>query len=240
MSASWTQKSRSKDQECVAVSSICENCHKALQTWLQKKERKKEKKRKGKDDRTLLRSDLISLPLDLLWSQMDKRRNGNHEGFVDTSYHPLHKFTMPRVVVKFTWQSLGELCTALMAHAGRLNSLLEPSWPNVEQVQVEMYNLVDTLFIHGVDQKWFSTFALVEGVEVMVTTPEIHAVSSSSLFCVSAVPFLTKFLFHQCHRQRGMQLLAAFAWLIRNMSQTCLTDSGLLRSAIACLQGGTW
>jgi hypothetical protein len=27
MSASWTQKSRSKDQECVAVSSICGNHH---------------------------------------------------------------------------------------------------------------------------------------------------------------------------------------------------------------------
>ncbi len=27
VSASWTQKSRSEDQECVAVSSICKNCH---------------------------------------------------------------------------------------------------------------------------------------------------------------------------------------------------------------------
>ncbi len=52
-----------------------------------------------------------------------------------------------------------------------------------------MYNVVDILLIHGVDQKWFSTFALVEGVEVMVTTPEIRVVSWSSLFCISAVPF---------------------------------------------------
>jgi hypothetical protein len=72
---------------------------------------------------------------------------------VETSYHPLHKFTMPYVVVKFTRQSLGELCAALMAHEGRLNSLLKPSWPDAGQVQVEMYNLVDTLLIHGVDQK---------------------------------------------------------------------------------------
>ncbi len=83
---------------------------------------------------------------------------------MDTSYHPLHKYTMPCIVVKLTRQSSGELCAALMAHAGRLNSLLEPSWPDAEQVLVEMYNLVDTLLIHGVDQKWFSTFALVEGV----------------------------------------------------------------------------
>ena len=137
----------------------------------------------------LIKGNLTYLPLDLLWSRMDKRRNSNHEGFVDTSYHPSHKFTMPLVVVKFTRQSLGELRAALMAHAGRLNSLLELSWPDAEQVQVEMYNLVDTLLIHGLDQKWFSFFALVEGAEVMVTTPEIRAVSWSSLFCVSAVPF---------------------------------------------------
>ncbi len=142
-----------------------------------KEERKKEKKRKGKDDRTLIRSDLTYLPLDFLWFQMDKRRNGNHEGFVDTSYYPLHKFTMPHIVVKFTQRSLGELRAALMAHARRLNSLLEPSWPNTEKVQEEMYNLVDTLVIHGVDQKWLSAFALIEGAEEMVTTQEIRAVS---------------------------------------------------------------
>ncbi len=142
-----------------------------------KEKKKKRKKRKGKDDRTLIRSDLTYLPLDLLWSQMDKRRNGNHKGFLDTSYHPLHKFTMLCVVVRFTWRSLGELYVALMACAGRLNSLLEPSWPDAEKVQEEMYHLVDTLVIHGVDQKWFSAFALIKGAEEMVTTQEIHAVS---------------------------------------------------------------
>jgi hypothetical protein len=81
------------------------------------------------------------------------------------------------IVVRLTRRSLGELCMALMAHAGRLNSLLEPSWPDAEKVQEEMYNLVDTLVIHGIDQKYFSAFALIEGVEEMVTTQEICAVS---------------------------------------------------------------
>jgi hypothetical protein len=120
---------------------------------------------------------------------MDKRRNGNHEGFVDTFYYPLHKFTMPCIVVKFTRRSLGALCAALIAHAGRLNSLLERSWPNKEKVQEKMYNLVNTLVVHGVDQKWFSAFALIEGAEEMVTTQKICAVSLGILFCVSAVPF---------------------------------------------------
>ncbi len=128
-----------------------------------KEERKKEKKGKGKDDRMLIRSNLTYLPLDLLWSQTDKRRNDNHKGFVDTSYHPLHKFTVPCIVVRFTRRSLGELCAALMAHSGRLNRFLKPSWPDTEKVQEEMYNLVDTLVICGVEQKWFSAFALIEG-----------------------------------------------------------------------------
>jgi hypothetical protein len=64
-----------------------------------------------------------------------------------------------RVVVKFTWKSLGALCTALVVHAERLNSLLETSWPDTEKVQNEKYELVDTLMVHGVDQKWFSAFA---------------------------------------------------------------------------------
>jgi hypothetical protein len=139
----------------------------------------------------LIRSDLTYSPLDLLWSRMDKRRNGNLKGFVDTSYHPLHKFTVPAycIVVAFTHESLAALCAALIDHAERLNSLIEPSWPNVEEVHEEMYALVDTLLIHGVDQKWFSTFALIEGAEEMVTTQEIRAVTWGCLFFVSAVPF---------------------------------------------------
>jgi hypothetical protein len=94
------------------------------------------------------------------------------------------------IVVKFTRRSLGALCAALMAHAERLNSLLEPSWPDAEKVQDKMYGLVDTLMVDGVDQKWFSAFAQVEGTEEMVTTQEIRAVSWCSFFCVSAVlPF---------------------------------------------------
>jgi hypothetical protein len=74
------------------------------------------------------------------------------------------------VVVKFTWKSLGALHVALVAHAERLNSLLEPSLPDTEKVQEEMYKMVDTLMVHGVNQKWFSSFAQIEGAEEMVTT----------------------------------------------------------------------
>jgi hypothetical protein len=81
------------------------------------------------------------------------------------------------IVVKFTRESLAALCAALMEHVERLKSLLEPSWPDAEKVQEEMYNLVDTLVIHGVDKKWFSAFALIEGAEEMVTAQETHAVS---------------------------------------------------------------
>jgi hypothetical protein len=110
---------------------------------------------------------------------MDKRKNGNHKGFVDTSHRPLHKFTILAscIVVKFACESLAALCVALMEHAERLKSLLELSWLDAEEVHEEMYALVDTLMAHGVDQKWLSAFALIEGVEEMVATQETCAVS---------------------------------------------------------------
>jgi hypothetical protein len=47
-----------------------------------------------------------------------------------------------------------------------------------------MYPLVDTLMLNGVDQMLFSSYALVEGAEVMLTTPDIRVVSLG--FCLSA------------------------------------------------------
>ncbi len=90
---------------------------------------------------------------------------------------------------EFTHESLAALCTALIDHAEWLNSLLKLSWPDAEDVHEEMYALVDTLLIHGVDQKGFSAFALIEGAEEVVTTQEVCAVSWGCLFFVSAVPF---------------------------------------------------
>ena len=68
---------------------------------------------------------------------------------------------------------------------GRLESLLRSSWPNAEEIGKEMYGLVDILMHSGVDQKWFSIYAEVEGEEVMLTTPGIRAVrfDFSMSFC---------------------------------------------------------
>jgi hypothetical protein len=93
------------------------------------------------------------------------------------------------VLVRFAWKSLGAVCAALVAHAERPNSLLEPSWPNAEKVQEEMYKMVDALMYHAVEQKWFSVFARIGEAEEMVTTQEIPVVSWGSLFCISAIPF---------------------------------------------------
>jgi hypothetical protein len=99
------------------------------------------------------------------------------------------KFIMARgqrVVVNFTGDSLDALWVALMAHAGRLNSLLKPSWPDAEKVYEEMYDMVDTLMFHAVNQKWIGAFAKIGGTEEMVTSQAIHAVSwgaSFSNFC---------------------------------------------------------
>ena len=77
---------------------------------------------------------------------------------------------------------MGTLRAAILKHAGNLESLLRPSWPNAEEIGNEMYGLVDILMRSGVDQKWFSGYAVVEGEEVMLTTPEIHAVGLGFLF----------------------------------------------------------
>ncbi len=87
------------------------------------------------------------------------------------------------VVVKFSRDSLAILRAAILGHAERLQDLLRPFWPNVGEIQDEMYPLVDTLMLNGVDQKWFSGYALVEGAEVMLTTLKICAVSLG--FCLS-------------------------------------------------------
>ncbi len=50
-------------------------------------------------------------------------------------------------MVKFSQDRLDDLLAALLAHAERLNSLLEPSWPDAEKVIEQMYNMVDTLVI---------------------------------------------------------------------------------------------
>jgi hypothetical protein len=101
--------------------------------------------------------------------------------------HGIGRFIMARgqlVVVNFTQDSLDALQVALMlVHAERLNSLLDLSWPNAEKVHEEMYNMVDTLMIHGVDQKWFSAFAKIGRMEEIVTSQEIRAVSWGYLFC---------------------------------------------------------
>ncbi len=81
------------------------------------------------------------------------------------------------IVVRFTRESLAALRAALMEHAERLKSLLKLAWPDAEDVHEKMYALVGTLMAHGVDQKWFSAFSLIERAEEMVTTQETHAVS---------------------------------------------------------------
>jgi hypothetical protein len=51
-----------------------------------------------------------------------------------------------------------------------------------ESTEKPILAVTDTLMLNGVDQKWFNGYALVEGAEVMLTTPEICAVGLGFLF----------------------------------------------------------
>ncbi len=84
---------------------------------------------------------------------------------------------------------MGTLRAAILKHAGNIESLLRPSWPDAEGIGIEMYRLGDTLMAAGVDQKWFSGYALVEGEEVMLTTPGIRAVSFEFSMSIFAITF---------------------------------------------------
>ena len=171
-----------------------------------KEERKKEKREKGKDDRTLIRSDLTYLNLIFYgpeWTEEKWHSQGSY-GYihpplyvqslqVTTDQHQrvvvvrgIGKFIMARgqhIVVKFTQKSLGDLLAALLTHAERLKSLLKPSWPDGDKVHEEMYKVVDTLVIIAVDEKCFSPFAQIGRTEEMVMSQEICAVSCGGSFC---------------------------------------------------------
>ncbi len=53
------------------------------------------------------------------------------------------------VVVRFSWDSLANLCAAILGHAERLQAPLRPSWPNAGEIQDKMYCLVDTLMLNS-------------------------------------------------------------------------------------------
>ncbi len=85
-------------------------------------------------------------------------------------------------LLRFSQERLAILRAAILGHAERLQALLRLSWPELGEIQDEMYRLVDTLMLNVVDQKWFSAYILVEGAELMLTTPEIRAVGLGFLF----------------------------------------------------------
>ncbi len=84
--------------------------------------------------------------------------------------------------LRFSRERLAILRAAILGHVERLQALLRPSWPDAGELQDKMYHLVDTLMSAGVDQKWFSAYILIEGAEVMLTTPEIRGVGLGFLF----------------------------------------------------------
>ncbi len=83
-----------------------------------------------------------------------------------------------------------------------------------------MYHLVDILMRSGVDHKWFSGYAVVEGEEVMLTTLGIRAVSFN--FCIIYCDnVLNKNNFSLSHyRQQGTLSSVVFVLVMKNSSRT--------------------
>ncbi len=125
-----------------------------------------------------------------------------------------------RIVVSMSREGLGTLRAAILKHAGNLENLLRPSWPDAEKIGNEMYHLLDILMRSGVDQKWFSGYAVVEGEEVMLTTLGICAASFD--FCmISCDNVLNKNNFSSFrYRQQGSLSSVVFVLVMKNSSQT--------------------
>ncbi len=135
--------------------------HVGVQTDLAKKEKEKEILEKGPDVSVMIYRGEINLYV---------------------SFRITQRIMSTSCLLRFSWECLAILRAAILGHAERLQALLRPSWPNAGEIQDKMYRLVDTLMSAGIDQKWFSTYILVEGAESMLTTPEISAVGLGSLF----------------------------------------------------------
>jgi hypothetical protein len=110
------------------------------------------------------------------------------------SFRITQRITSTSRLLRFSREHLAILHAALLEHAERLQDLLGPSWPDAGEIQKEMNHLVDTLMLSGLDQKWFSAYILVEGVEVMLTTTKILEVSLGFLFELFNDVWLTEFL----------------------------------------------
>jgi hypothetical protein len=138
------------------------------------------------------------------------------------------------MVVKFSRKSLADFCMVLLRHAERLQDLLRLSWPNAEEIQDKMYHLVDTLMLNGVDQKWFSSYTLVQGAEVMLTPPEICAVSLG--FCLSACDevLTNRILANTFLQAAGNVIISCIQAAHEKFSRTLRIGSRSLRGAGAC------
>ncbi len=118
------------------------------------------------------------------------------------SFRIMQRIMSTSRLLRFSRKRLAILCAALLEHAERLHNLLRLSWPNGGEIQEEMYRLVNTLMLSGLDQKWFSTYILVEGVEVMLTTTKIREVRLGFLFELLDDVWLTEFLPSPLKRSR--------------------------------------
>ncbi len=79
--------------------------------------------------------------------------------------------------VDMTNEDLDDLGKELKLYADRLGTLILPTWLNAFEILDRLGGLEETVDDHDISGACFSAHARVDGVVVLVTTPEICLVS---------------------------------------------------------------
>jgi hypothetical protein len=76
-------------------------------------------------------------------------------------------------------ESAGQALPSIKTIAQNLADLLLPEWSSALDITNELHTLREAVDEYSLNQRWFSAHARVEGVVMMVTTPEICQVSQN-------------------------------------------------------------
>jgi hypothetical protein len=125
----------------------------------------------------------------------------------------------PNPSVDMTVEDLANLWHQIKNIAKNLIDLLVHEWPSALDITNELHRLQEAVEEYSLNIIWFSAHARVDGIVMMVTTPEIRRVSQMML--VNITPSLRMIVMHSIYFRKFYDLsLDVLITPILNMRQT--------------------
>ena len=116
-------------------------------------------------------------------------------------------------------ESAGQALPSIKTIAQNLADLLLPEWSSALDITNELHTLREAVDEYSLNQRWFSAHARVEGVVMMVTTPEICRVSR--MIFENVTPTLWMIVMHSIYFRKFCELsLEVLIMPILSMRQT--------------------